>query len=750
MSTDILESERILQEKEERYHGSVEHLGVTLMAHPQYTSAVRLTMFANHLKQFTALKNGEPPFVFTHYENIFGRLSSGLVTSDHDYEIVAKIDKFSHKPNYLYTLFMYDEEHDYYSCVTKKISENLTEKFGYMYNNESLDALEVGDTISKGDVLYKSSSYDEDNNYCYGVNANVAYILDPSNVEDAYGIRQGFAEKMINRNVDTVKIMINDNDVLLNLYGDAKHYRPFPDLGDNVKSNILCSKRRIINDQMLFDLKKSNLMKIIPNSDTLYKTKGFVADINIYSNMPLDKIPECDYNEEIIKLIKNQYRYAQELHDICETIINSGSEYCDDIGFIYSRTSEILNPDYKWKDQENVFSNVIIEIQVDRDIALSTGSKITGRNGDKGVISEIRPDEEMPFTADGRVVDVIINPLSCPNRLNPFQWIELSITHSARILIERMKKMKTNEERYDTLVRFLKYFNEKGEQEELIKYYNGLSKLEQDEFWENIYENGIYINYPPMWEGMPALDKIHAIKEEFGIERDQLYIRKFGRVIPIMRKVLLGNKYMMKLKQTSEKNFSARSIGSLSQQGVPEKSNKVRTNEKLYSSTPIALGRDENNNLAIGVDSFMLAKLHLFYRTSPFARREISKLYTHKNILNYKKFKIKPGFRNRNVETLNAKLMSLGIKIDFGFSGLTIDTEDDKIRSFTWKDELYICTRKEMREIILDYTLRYNFNLEKHKGTPKEIEAKYQKYKAKQIAKINGELLIDCDPGYLD
>ena len=94
--------------------------------------------------------------------------------------------------------------------------------------------------------------------------------------------------------------------------------------------------------------------------------------------------------------------------------------------------------------------------------------------------------------------------------------------------------------------------------------------------------------------------------------------------------------------------------------------------------------------------------------------------------------------------------MSLGIKIDFGFSGLTIDTGDDKIRSFTWKDELYICTRKEMREIILDYTLRYNFNLEKHKGTPKEIESKYQKYKAKQIAKINGELLIDCDPGYLD
>ena len=105
---------------------------------------------------------------------------------------------------------------------------------------------------------------------------------------------------------------------------------------------------------------------------------------------------------------------------------------------------------------------------------------------------------------------------------------------------------------------------------------------------------------------------------------------------------------MIKLKQDSEKNFSARATGSLSQQGLPEKSNKVRTNEMLYSTTPITLGRDENNNLSAGVETFMLCKMHLMYRNSPFARRALGKkLYGKRNPLKMKKFEIKEGYLSR-------------------------------------------------------------------------------------------------------
>ena len=744
MPSDVLETENLIKQKEVELKGKDDHLGITLMGYPQYTSAVRLSMFASHMKEFTCLNEGEPPQVFTSYENIFGQNSSSLVVSDDDYEVVAKIDRFEDNPNYMYALIIYNEEKNFYHVIFKKISENLTEKFGYKYNNSNLDSLEVGDKIKKGDVLYKSSSFDEDNNYCYGKNATVAYILDPCNVEDAYGIRKGFAKDMQSRLVENIRVQLNDNEFLLNLYGDSREYRGLPRIGEKVKENVLAAKRKIINSQILFDLKKSNEMKILPDSDTSYYSKGVLTDIEIYSNKSIEELEAVDYNEQIISILKNQERFYSEILEVTQDIIDSGAKYSDDIGYIYSRSKKILDPQFMWKDvNESVFSNIVIYAQVDRDIKMFAGSKMTGRYGDKGVISVIRDDDEMPFTKDGRVVDVIINPLSCPNRLNPFQWIEVELTHAAEIVVQQMKTKETHEERWDMMKRFMKYFNERGEYDQLIKYYEGLSETEKDEFWESVYKDGIYINYPPMWEDMPALDKIAEIEKEFNIDRDQVYVKKYGRIIPIMHKVIVGKKYMIKLKQTSEKNFSARSTGSLSQQGVPEKSNKVRTNEKLYPTTPIAIGRDEDNNLAIGTDTFMLAKLHLFYRTSPFARRDIGQIYT-KDILNFKKFKIKPGYKNRIVEILNAKLKSMGGKIDFGFDGLRVKVPDNgDMKLYEYRGKQYISTKTKMREIIIDDVLRMNF-AKLHIDAPADIKEKmYQEYKYEVLStKVDGNLFV--------
>jgi hypothetical protein len=243
------------------------------------------------------------------------------------------------------------------------------------------------------------------------------------------------------------------------------------------------------------------------------------------------------------------------------------------------------------------------------------------------------------------------------------------------------------------------------------------------------------------WEGMPAIDKIANINAEFQIDKNDVYVHKYGREIKLMRPVTIGYKFMLKLKQDSEKNFSARSTGSLSQQGVPEKSNKIRTNETLYSSTPVAFGRDENNIMGIGVEPFMLAKMHLFYRTSPFARREVGKLYTT-DVLNFDKFDIKRGFRNRNVEQLNAKLKSMGAYIDFGFDGLRIDVPDDSLHTFEYKGVTYINTNEGMRELLLEELMRKNFKKLKIKGSPEEVEAKYQAFKQRELEKAKGILQI--------
>jgi hypothetical protein len=309
--------------------------------------------------------------------------------------------------------------------------------------------------------------------------------------------------------------------------------------------------------------------------------------------------------------------------------------------------------------------------------------------------------------------------------------------------------MKTNEERFAHLCKYLNYFNEYGAKDVTIREYEKLSEEGKDRFWQSVYKDGIFLNYPPMWDSMPAIEKIEAIRKEFNIERDQVYIDKWGRTgIPIMNKLIVGEEYMLKLKQTSEKGFSARSTGYLSQKGIPDKSNKVKSNENLYSTTPIALGRDENNNLGIGVPPFIMAKMHLFYRTSPLARRETSKMYTN-NVLKQKKFKIKKGFTNRNVEILNAKTKTLGIKFQFPFDGIKIWTDDGALRTWHWRGEVLLMTKTQMRERILDDLFRKNFFTGKRKKLmdtdPARAEKEYQAFKEMWMNRINGGLSIDVD-----
>ena len=742
---DVLDLEKQLEEKTAEYTGKDDFLGVTLLSFPQYTSATRLTMYVSNMKQYNVLNNPEPPKVFGGYENLFGKYSSALVRADADYEVYAKIDKFMDYPGHIYLLFLYDKEHDRYDVIQKKITEELTENYGFRYNNTFIDKLKVGDTIEQGQTLYKSSSYDEDDNYCFGRNVRVAYMLAPGNIEDAYVFRKGFVKNMVSIKNDIITFSVNDNDFLINWYGDSKHYRPLPDIGVEIKERLVAARRRQVNDQILYDMKNANMMRPDPLSDKPFFTMGgIVTDINIYSNKKLSDIPETIYNEQIIYYLRNQNRYYREILKVCEDIVHSGSQYSDDIGYLYARVRENLDPNYVWKHNEDVFGNFMIEIHTLRDIELTVGSKTTGRYGDKGVVSELVDDDKMPFTADGVPLDAIVNPLSCPNRLNPFQWIECDLNHCSRQIIKQMQEMDTDNKRFKHLQKYLKYFNEREELDQLTTYYKGLSTRQRKQFWEDIYQYGIYINYPPMWDSKPAIEKLEEIHKEFGIEREQLFIRKWGRVIPLMHKLIVGEKYMLKLKQTSEKNFSARSTGYLSQKNVPEKSNKVKSNENLYSTTPITIGRDENNNLGIGVDPFILAKTHLFYRTSPIARREIKKTFT-KDALKFKKFKIKRGFTNRNVEILNAKMKSLGLEIRFPFDGLRLNVQDNSYHTYTWKGKTYIRTRDEMREILLDELLRQNFFTKDRKGKEKELEREFQKYKRKEISKIEGKLVLDLD-----
>lgn len=346
----------------------------------------------------------------------------------------------------------------------------------------------------------------------------------------------------------------------------------------------------------------------------------------------------------------------------------------------------------------------------------------------------------MPFLETGERVDVIFNSLGVINRLNSFQLIEQSINFICNRTRDKLKTLTTMKEKEELLFKLIGMFNETQEKR-MHKLYQGLSDKNKEEFFKSIYDNGIYINIPPMWEDEPIFDKLAKIYDEFDwIKPYDVYVNKFGRQIKILKPLIVGEMYVIKLKQTSKKGFSARSAGNLSMRGVPEKSNKAN---ELYSKTPVRVGIDENFNSMIGVSPETLASMHLFYRTSVVGRRALGESLIE-NIEDIDKFEFSPDYKNRNVEIFKAYLKCMGLKLNF-HDKYEIKIYDDTLRSFTDSEGLHICTLEEYEDIQMMQEIDKEFeNNICFVGTPDELkEAKNKRLQSKK--KEKDCLIIDIN-----
>ena len=214
---------RELAEKDKELEGSNSILGMTVLSQPGYMNSMRAVMNTSHDKQFVDLLNPEFPSYFTNAENVVGKYSSGYKKLKHTSTVYKKIGKFDKLLNghpYFGLVFMVDEVNKSFSVVHRKELENLTEVFGYQYKNDVIDALEEGEEVPKGTILYRSTSYDEDMNYGYGINVPFMYVSAPQTCEDAAIVSRSLANRMTSIEVKSYKIDINDNHYLLNLYGD--------------------------------------------------------------------------------------------------------------------------------------------------------------------------------------------------------------------------------------------------------------------------------------------------------------------------------------------------------------------------------------------------------------------------------------------------------------------------------------------------------------------------------------------------
>ena len=715
-----------LLKKDEELKDDPALVGISGLTMPRYINSMRSVMFTAHTRQFTTLINPNFPYVFTNMENLVGKHSDSYYQVKHDtivYKKIVKYEDIVDRPTE-YTMFLYDKKKKKYSVVIREEVEDLTEIFGYNYDNHVIDGYDEGDEIPAKTVLFKSTSYDNDMNYRFGENVCTMYTLDPHTSEDAAVVSESYAKRFNNIETEKISVKLNNNDYMLNWYGeDATDYKPIPEVGQIIEHGPFCGIRTQYNNQLLFDFKADMLMKEMDGDRLIYSTgpcKGEVIDITIYNNN--EEMVETPFNAQIYKYFKAQNKYYQEIYDTCKEIIESGAEHSGDINYLYGRSRDMIDTKKRWKEGDSAFSDMVIEFSIRKIRDIKRGQKITGRYGNKSVVAKILPDDEMPYTEDGQRVDLLLNLLAIINRTTSFAIYELCITSICYQVRQKMREMATYEEKERLLFSIINDFNE-IEHDYMKKAYNNLDVVGKRKVIDDAIEDGIYINISPIHETIAIFYRIQNILNKYDFLKPQrVYINRHGRKILTMTKHWIGSMYIMKLKQTDTKGFSARSSGAVDIKNIPIRSFKSKRHMDAHSDSAIRFGEFETLNFSIAVPTTDIALFEALYRTSPKARKNLIK-----QMMNVKKdlADIKDeSYVSRVAEQFNVIFKSLGVKIEFIDDDNVIQGYDNSItyvHEFNGKHVL--CTDYEMFLMQREEAIRRDILSENAVMTNSQLEA---------------------------
>ena len=184
------------------------------------------------------------------------------------------------------------------------------------------------------------------------------------------------------------------------------------------------------------------------------------------------------------------------------------------------------------------------------------GDKMAGRHGNKGVISMIVPVEDMPYTSDGTPVDIVLNPLGVPSRMNVGQVLEAHLGWAAKELGHMVSRMLDTREQSSKLRRFLqKVYAIKGKDNPIA----GLSGDELNELADNL-RSGVPMA-TPVFDGASEseIKDLLALAELPRDGQAQLFDGRSGD--PFDRPVTVGYMYMLKLNHLVDDKMHARSTG---------------------------------------------------------------------------------------------------------------------------------------------------------------------------------------------
>ncbi|MGA9236023.1 MAG: DNA-directed RNA polymerase subunit beta, partial [Desulfobacterales bacterium] len=197
----------------------------------------------------------------------------------------------------------------------------------------------------------------------------------------------------------------------------------------------------------------------------------------------------------------------------------------------------------------------LVKVYVAMKRKLSVGDKMAGRHGNKGVVSRILPVEDLPYFQDGTPVDMVLNPLGVPSRMNVGQILEIHLGRAAKTLGDQLSLLleeQKNKALRDTLKRI---FSDPDTQKVIAGY--GEEDLTA---FATQYKDGVYMA-TPVFDGAKE-EEIKALLAEAGVSttgQTTLYDGRTGE--SFKEKITVGTMYVLKLHHLVDDKIHARSIG---------------------------------------------------------------------------------------------------------------------------------------------------------------------------------------------
>ena len=263
---------------------------------------------------------------------------------------------------------------------------------GTSYNQRPI--VHLGEKVEKGDTLADGPSMEE-GEMALGQNVLVAFMTwEGYNYEDAIIMSRRLVKDDVYTSVHIEEYESEARDTKL---GPEEITREIPNVGEDA----------------LKDLDEMGIIRI----------GAEVQDGDLLVGKVTPKgVTELSAEERLLHAIFGEK--AREVRDTSLRVPHGGGGIVHDVKIFTREAGDELSPGV----------NMLVRVYIVQKRKIHEGDKMAGRHGNKGVVSRIMPEEDMPFLPDGTPVDIMLNPLGVPSRMNIGQVLELHLGMAARQL----------------------------------------------------------------------------------------------------------------------------------------------------------------------------------------------------------------------------------------------------------------------------------------------------------------------------